>query len=166
MVLVLVGVVLLTRVYDSAAVEPLGAAAGLLSGLSYTMFIFGLKYAAPHGSPQAILAIAFTVPVIVLLLPANAGEIFSAVGSSSRLLFAALGILGAGLSFIFYVVGLRQTAPAVASILAMVEPVTASLFGVLILNESLIGTQIIGMIMILVTVTALSVASGYTKRRS
>jgi drug/metabolite transporter (DMT)-like permease len=73
-------------------------------------------------------------------------------------LFAILGVL-AGLSFILYIVGLNHTAPAVASILAMVEPVTASLFGVVVLNENLVGLQILGMGLILFTVTALSVNS-------
>jgi threonine/homoserine efflux transporter RhtA len=41
----------------------------------------------------------------------------------------------------------------------MVEPVTASLFGVVFLNENLAGPQILGMGLILVTVTVLSVYS-------
>ncbi|SJN13054.1 Permease of the drug/metabolite transporter (DMT) superfamily [Halomonas citrativorans] len=39
----------------------------------------------------------------------------------------------------------------------MVEPVTATLFGVVVLSETLVGPQILGMGLILVTVTALSV---------
>ncbi len=42
-----------------------------------------------------------------------------------------------------------------ASIVAMVEPVTASLFGVVVLDESLAALQILGMGLILLTVTAL-----------
>ena len=160
-IVVLTGIVLLTRVYEigGGGLRPIGVIAGLLSGLSYALFIFGLKYAAPHGSPQAILAIAFSVLVVVLSLPAQGGEIGAVLSSASWPLFGALGVLGAGISFIFYVVGLRHTAPAVASILAMVEPVTASLFGVAVLDERLIGPQIIGMVLILVTVTGLSVSS-------
>ncbi len=45
----------------------------------------------------------------------------------------------------------------------MVEPVTASLFGVLILDEGLAGLQVLGMALILVAVTTLSVYS--TRRR-
>jgi len=41
----------------------------------------------------------------------------------------------------------------------LVEPVTASLFGVVLLNEILRGPQILGMALILVTVTALSLHS-------
>ena len=159
--LVMVGVVLLTRVYQVGAegVSVIAAVAGLLSGLSYALFIFGLKFAAPHGSPQGILVIAFSVLVVLLLGPADGGEIVSVLGSASWFLFAALGVLGAGVSFIFYVVGLRRTAPAIASLLAMVEPVTASLFGVLVLDERLLTLQVIGMALILVTVTGLSVTS-------
>jgi drug/metabolite transporter, DME family len=70
-----------------------------------------------------------------------------------------VGVPGAGLSFIFYIVALNHTAPTAASIVAMIEPVTASLFGVVVLNESLAALQVLGMALILVTVTALSVYS-------
>ena len=158
---VMLGVVLLTGIYDIGAgdVTPIAAAAGLLSGLSYAVFIFGFKYAAPHGSPQAILVIAFAVLVSILFWLGDADQTVAVLSTPSWPLFAVLGVFGAGLSFILYIVGLKHTAPAVASIVAMVEPVTASLFGVVVLNESLAALQISGMGLILVTVTALSVYS-------
>lgn len=159
--LVMLGIVLLTGIYElgTGEVTPLAAAAGLLAGLSYALFIFGFKYAAPHGSPQAILVIAFTVLVTILIWLVDADQALAVLKTPSWPLFVVLGVLGAGLSFIFYIIGLNHTAPAVASIVAMVEPVTASLFGVVILNEVLVGLQIIGMALILLTVTALSVYS-------
>jgi DME family drug/metabolite transporter len=158
-VLVLVGIILLTRIYDIGAgnITPLGIVAGLLAGLSYAVFIFGFKYAAPHGSPQAILVIAFATLVTILFWTSDLHQTITAPQSPSWPLFVALGVLGAGVSFILYIIGLNHTAPAVASIVAMVEPVTASLFGVLVLGESIAGSQIVGMGLILVTVTALSV---------
>lgn len=156
---VILGIMLLTRIYEIGAggVTPIGIGAGLLSGLSYAVFIFGFKYAAPHGSPQAILAIAFAVLATILIWPSDADQVVAALGAPSWPLFAVLGVLGAGLSFILYIVGLHHAAPAVASIVAMVEPVTASLFGVVVLNETLVGSQICGMALILVTATTLSV---------
>lgn len=158
---VMVGIVLLTQIYDigSSGVTALGVGAGLLAGLSYAIFIFGFKYAAPHGSPQAILSIAFTVLVILLFWPGDVDQRVAALTTPDWPLFVALGVLGAGLSFVLYIIGLNHTAPAVASIVAMVEPVTASLFGVVVLNETLAGPQILGMVLILLTVTALSVFS-------
>jgi drug/metabolite transporter (DMT)-like permease len=160
-VLVMLGVALLTRIHEVGAgsVTAIGAGAGLLAGLSYAVFIFGFRYAAPHGSPQAILVIAFAVLVTTLIWPGDAEQTVAVLSAPSWPLFAVLGVLGAGLSFILYIVGLKYTAPAVASIVAMVEPVTASLFGVVVLHESLVGLQILGMGLILVTVTALGVGS-------
>ena len=160
MVAVLLGVVLLTGLYEMGAgdITPIAASAGLLAGLSYALFIFAFKYAAPHGSPQAILAIAFAVLVALLARLGDADQIAAVPGTPAWPLFVLLGVVGAGLSFFFYIVGLRHTAPAVASIVAMVEPVTASLFGVVLLHERLAGLQILGMGLILVTVTALSVS--------
>jgi drug/metabolite transporter (DMT)-like permease len=159
--LVMLGIVLLTQIYDIGAsgVTVIGVGAGLLAGLSYAIFIFGFKYAAPHGSPQAILSIAFAVLVVVLFWPSDSDQMIAALSTPDWPLFAGLGVLGAGLSFVLYIIGLNHTAPAVASIVAMVEPVTASLFGVVILNENLVGPQVFGMVLILLTVTALSVFS-------
>ncbi|WP_328185999.1 DMT family transporter [Marinobacter sp. OP 3.4] len=158
---VMVGIVLLTQVYDigSSGLTALGVGAGLLSGVSYALFIFGFKYAAPRGSPQAVLSIAFAVLTATLIGFGDIGQTLSVPMSSDWPLFLGLGVLGAGLSFILYVVGLNHTVPAVASVLAMVEPVTASLFGLVVFDESLAGLQFFGMGLILVMVTVLSVSS-------
>ncbi|KUJ72222.1 hypothetical protein AVO41_06330 [Thiomicrospira sp. WB1] len=161
MAVVSFGIVLLTQVYQSGAshVSFFGVIAGLLAGLAYAGFIFGLKYAAPHGSPQAILMIAFSVLVILLAGLVDGHEVMAAIQSQHVLWFAGIGVLGAGLSFILYVIGLHHTAPAVAAIIAMVEPVTASILGVWLLNQGLEPVQLLGMGLILATVTALSRAS-------
>lgn len=161
MAVVLIGIVLLTGIYDFRASDiPLFAAgAGLLSGASYALFIFGFKYASPHGSPQSILAIAFTVLSILLFAMGDAGQAADVLYAPTWPLFVLLGVIGAGLSFMLYVFGLGHTAPAIAAVVAMVEPVTASLFGVVVLDENLAGLQVLGMGLILATVTALSMKS-------
>ncbi|MBE91759.1 MAG: EamA family transporter [Idiomarina sp.] len=160
--LVMVGVVLLTRVYqmEGNSITLLGVATGLLSGLSLALFIFGFKYATQHGSPQAILTIAFLTLVVVLGVLIDPAEAAQVPGSVDWPLFAIIGVLGGGASFILYLIGLRRTPPALASIVATIEPVTASLFGVIILGEILAYSQVLGMLLILVTVTALGVYSG------
>ncbi|TVP57882.1 MAG: DMT family transporter [Halomonadaceae bacterium] len=164
-VVVMLGIGLLTQIYDIGAsgLTPIGVGAGLLAGLSYAVFIFGFKYAAPHGSPQAILSIAFAVLASLLIWPGDFNQTVAALSTPVWPLFLGLGVFGAGLSFVLYIIGLNHTAPAVASIVAMIEPVTASLFGVVVLNEYLVGAQILGMGLIVVTVTALSVKSSGNK---
>lgn len=159
--LVMAGVVLLTRVYqvDSGGITPIGVIAGLLSGMSLALFIFGFKYAARQGSPQAVLAIAFSTLTLILGTLIDIEEAGRVVNSVDWPLFAILGVLGGGASFILYIIGLRKTLPALASIVATIEPVTAALFGVIILGEVLAYTQVLGMLIILATVTALGVYS-------
>ena len=158
---VMVGIVLLTHVYTVglSGLSLIGVGAGLMAGFSYAVFIFGFKYAAPHGSPQTILSIAFAVLVAVLIMPSDVSQAFKGLASTDWLLFAALGVLGGGLSFVLYIIGLNYTAPAMAAIVAMVEPVTATLFSVLLLDERLATMQLVGMGIILLTVTALSVSA-------
>jgi len=155
---VLVGIALLTEIYDIGAsgVTLLGVAAGLLAGLSYAVFIFGFKYASQHGSPQAVLSIAFAVLVLVLVWPGDADQTTAVLSAADWPLFLGLGVFGAGVSFLLYVLGVERIAAATASIVAMVEPVTASLFGVVVLGERLGWLQVVGMGLILATVTALS----------
>ncbi len=156
---VLIGITLLTGAYntDSISVSFLGAAAGLAAGLAYALFIFGFKNASSIGKPQTTLTVAFFSFVLILLLLADKGEAAAALTSNDVGWFLLLGLVGAGISFILYVFGIRWTAPTTASMVAMVEPVTASLFGVLLLNDHLTVIQILGMVLILVTITVLSV---------
>lgn len=163
--LVMAGVVLLTQVYqlDAGAVSVVGVTAGLLSAVSYAVFIFGFGNAGRRGSPQAALTIALGVLVLVLFVPSDVGRLENALVSDAWPLFLALGVFGAGISFMLYIVGLKTTTPTLASIVAMVEPVTAALFGVIALGESLAIPQLLGVALILVTVTVLSARTPSTR---
>ncbi len=158
-VVVMIGIVLLTQVYsvEGSSVTPFAIIAGIVSALFYALFIFGFKYASPYGSTQGILVIAFSTLVVILLSLVQMDEVSRVFVSQSLPIFVALGVFGGGLSFIMYVNGINYTLPAIASIVAMIEPVTASLFGVLFLNEALDVVQVLGMVLILFAVTMLVV---------
>ncbi len=159
--IVLMGIALLTGAYNigslSSSFSFLGTAAGIAAGLSYTLFIFGFKNASSAGKPQASLTTAFFTFCLILFLIMDKGQAVQVLTSRDIGWFLLLGILGAGISFILYVVGIRRTTPTNASMVAMVEPVTASLFGVLLLGDSLTAMQLLGMVLILVTTTLFSV---------
>lgn len=158
-VVVLLGIFLLTGAYESGStsVTLVGVATGLGSGLSYALFIFSFKNASTFGKPQTTLSIAFFAFSLILLLFIDHHEAVSVIVSSDVGWFLLLGLVGAGVSFVFYVVGIKWTTPSTASMIAMIEPVTASLFGVLVFKDSLTFVQLIGMLLILATITILSV---------
>ncbi len=167
-VVVIFGIMLLTRLYDieGGSITPVGVITGLLAGVCYALFIFGFKYAAVYGKPQSVLMIAFTTLVTVLIVLGDRGQMVSALSSPDLRLFLLLGLLGGGVSFVIYFVGLKWTAPTIASILAMVEPVTATLFSIVVLHENLVSLQILGMALVLITVTVLSVYSNIHRAHS
>ncbi|MDQ0158338.1 DMT family transporter [Alkalibacillus salilacus] len=155
---VLIGIALLTGAYNPGAISVslIGVLAGLASGISYAVFIFGFKNAASFGKSPMTLTFAFLSFCFVLFFFIDHNEAANVVTSSDIGWFLLLGILGAGVSFIIYLVGLRMTAPTTASMVAMLEPVTASLFGVLLLGDHLGLVQFLGMVLILATVSLLS----------
>ncbi|CQR47534.1 putative DMT superfamily transporter inner membrane protein [Paraliobacillus sp. PM-2] len=156
---VLLGIIMLTGVYhtESVSVSLYGVAAGLASGLSYTLFIFGFKNASTIGKPQTTLTISFFTFCLVLLLFVDKGAVAAVATSDDIGWFLLLGVIGAGISFMLYLIGIRSTTAATASMVSMVEPVTASLFGVLLMGDHLSIIQFLGMVVILITITLLSV---------
>jgi DME family drug/metabolite transporter len=157
--LVIGGIVLLTGIFraGAGAVTMLGIATGLLAGVSYAFFIFGFKYAGEHGPASCVLALAFATASLVLLPMIDHRQAASVALSGDLGWFLLLGVVGAGSAFYCYVTGLRRTLPTTASIIAMVEPVTAALFGVLVLDQGLDAAQLAGMALILGAVTGLSI---------
>ncbi|MFW6298684.1 MAG: DMT family transporter, partial [Bacillota bacterium] len=156
--MVLLGIMLLTESYaiGSIPISFSGTLFGLASGLSYALFIFGFKNASTMASTKWILSVSFLVFSVILFMLMDTSQAKDALFSSDLIWFIMLGILGAGLSFILYVIGLRTTSPSTASIVAMVEPVTASIIGLLFLNNALSFPQGIGMVMILITIGLLN----------
>lgn len=156
--LVIAGIVLLTGSYniDTISTSIYGTFMGLASGLSYTLFIFGFKKASALGNAKSTLTFAFLVFSLILYILMDNQEAVEALGSEDMEWFLLLGLLGAGVSFFIYVIGLRHTPPTTASVVAMIEPVTASLIGILFLSNNLSGIQFLGMGLILVTIPLLS----------
>jgi len=153
---VVAGLALLTQIHATGAVSLWGIASGLLAGLSYALFLFGFRAALRHGTAPMVMAVALTTVVLALLPFVDGTALFGSLVSADLPWFVLLGVIGAGLSFNAYIVGLRRTVPTVAAVVAMVEPVTASLIGVLVLGETLSPLQLTGMAVILAAVVAVS----------
>lgn len=164
---VLLGVALLTELVGSGRLDGVslaGAAAGIFAGMAYAVFLFSFQNAASRTSTVTVLGIAFLVFLLALAPFVDHGELMAVPLSGDVHLFLLLGLFGAGLSFLFYVLGLRSTPPIAVSLVAAVEPVTASLFGLLVLGQGLGAGQWLGMVVILVTVSAMSIRRPSARR--
>ena len=113
-----------------------GLALGLGAGFFYALYsIFG-RYALAHYDSMTVTVwtFLFAGPAsLVLLRPAEMAAVFST--PRNWLLAAGLVVFSTVLPYIFYTAGLAKVESGRASIVASLEPVVASLAGVLIFGE-------------------------------
>ena len=161
--LVLAGVALLSGVFSRSAtgIGMSAVALGLLSGACYTLFIFGFQKAVAFGDIPVVMAAAFAVETVLLAAFAGAGIRPAAMQPIDAGLILVLGVLGGGVSFLFYIVGLKNSGATAAAVLGMAEPLTAAAFGFVVLGQSLSPRQILGAGILLVTVTWLQRRSSH-----
>jgi threonine/homoserine efflux transporter RhtA len=74
---------------------------------------------------------------------------------------AYLGVVPTAVAYALYILGLRTTSATAASIGALLEPLTATLLGVVFFGESLGATGLVGAILLIGAVTLLCVSPAH-----
>lgn len=126
----------------SVKLSPAGIILGLISGISYSLYsIFGAVILKKY-EPMVVTTYAFTicaVGVSLIAKPLLIPGIVEASGQASRflLLAPAMGFVTAFLTFLLYTLGLKYLDVSRAGILATVEPLVATLLGIIVYKESL-----------------------------
>jgi len=162
LVVILFGCALVSGVVgNTSGINAAGILFGLGSGFGYALYsIFG-RYALLRGySPQTIsfYTFAFCTLGCIPLVAYYSDISFSGLTHDPVIwLFAlALGILSCILPYWLYTKGLSGVTGATASMTATLEPVVATLFGVLLYREVLALWQFLGMILVLGGIILLS----------
>lgn len=134
-----------------------GILLGLGAGFFYALYsIFG-RYALAHYPPLTVTVwtFLFAGPAsLILLRPAELGAAFGA-GSGVWLTALELVVFSTAAPYILYTWGLARTEPGRASILASLEPVVASLAGVLVFGEPMGPLTVLGILCVLAGVAIL-----------
>lgn len=158
LVLTLVGCACVCGVFSGElSITVSGVLLGLGSGFFYALYsIFG-RCALAHYAPMTVTVwtFLFAGPAsLVLLCPA---ELAAAFGPNPGLLLTALGLVvfSTAAPYILYTWGLARTEPGKASIMASLEPVVASLAGVLFFGEPMGPLTAAGILCVLAGVTIL-----------
>jgi drug/metabolite transporter (DMT)-like permease len=149
--LTLVGCACVCGVFSGdLTVTSLGILLGLGSGFFYALYsIFG-RYALAHYSSMTVTVwtFLFAGPAsLVLLRPSELAAAFQA--PSMWLLALGLVVCSTVAPYILYTRGLAQVEPGQASIMASMEPVVASLAGVLVFGEPLSLLTVVGICFVL-----------------
>ncbi|KPB02668.1 EamA family transporter [Ahrensia marina] len=135
--------------------DALGIIAGLLGSASMALgTVLSRKWQPP------VSALTFTAWQLtaggLLLLPfvVWAPTQWSTITHTNVLGLGYLGLIGAGLTYFIWLRGIRKLQPSAVSILGFLSPISASLLGWLVLNETLTPVQGLGMVIVLISVFA------------
>ena len=136
----------------SLTLTPLGLLLGVASGFFYGLYSIFARYALAHYSPITVTYYTFVFAGLGSLALIRPGELAALGQGSVAGLALGLVVVATVLPYLFYTGGLAKVDSGRAAILASVEPVVASLVGVLVFDEPMSWGVLLGLVCILATV--------------
>lgn len=132
---------------NPAGMNMIGMIMGLVSGILYALMIITSRYLRDYysGTAQAAWSIIINLVVFSPYLAATPGGVLL----EDLYLLVLFGLVPTALGSILYLNGLRHIRAQSASIISLLEPVSAVIFAFLILNEPLSFTIMLGGALIL-----------------
>lgn len=130
-----------------------GVLAGLGSGLGYALYsIFG-RYALKKYDAITVTLYTFIFASIGLIPFTNMKEMISLFSNVNALYYAvALVLIGTILPFMLYTKGLSYLETSKASIIATLEPIVATIIGIILYSEPLTLFKILGISLVIFAV--------------
>jgi DME family drug/metabolite transporter len=132
----------------------LGVALELGAGLSYAAYAVTVKGLVDRAPPLTIAAVTFSIAAVTLL-PLLALE-RPAADARGWTLLVYLGVVPTAVAYALYAIGLRTTRVTVSGVLTLLEPLTATLLGVLFFGDRLGQVGAVGAALLLVAVLGLT----------
>jgi len=158
--LMIVGCALVSGVVGGVEFNLWGVVLGLSSGLCYSGYNIFTRIEMMKGYKSLSATMyCFIVMCIVAMLTCNPIELVSITVSKPLEivpLIIGIGVVTAVLPYLFYTMALREIPAGTASALAIIEPMAATVFSVIIFNEKLTAISATGIVLILVAVFALN----------
>lgn len=163
--MVLAGALLVTGAWRTLGpdVEAVGIALGLAAGLAYATYTaIGKRIRGRYDTLTTILW-AYGIGAAVLAVAAPPWTVMFR-HDDARLLMVLMALGPTLLAAAFFYIGLRHVEASAASMLATIEPVVATLLGLLWLGEAVSGDAVVGIALILGAAVWLSRGGGVRAR--
>jgi DME family drug/metabolite transporter len=143
------GVVALNWPSGDNTVSILGVAFAMAAALGYSLQATGMGMISKRHTPFQCVAPMFTIGTI-FQAPLSYGKDFSFL-QDPVLLMGALygGIVTVALAYAFFIYGIARIGAATAVTVGLMEPLTASILGVVLLGETVSAVGLIGSVLIL-----------------
>jgi DME family drug/metabolite transporter len=143
-VLAIAGCTLLLATGGAVNVNPLGILLALGAGTSYAAYTLAIKILLAGRSPDAVVAVVFSLGALLLAPFLVFAELSWLAGPRGVLVVLHLGLIATALSYRLFARGLETVPVATAVTLSLAEPLTAALLGVVVLGERLTPPALAG----------------------
>lgn len=142
---------------DNGKFNPVGVIFGLCSGIAYSLYSVIGKVILKKYDKVTLMAYNFIFAAVGALFIADIPKTAEIIGRNmySLISILLLAVIGTVLPFMMYTIGLKNTNASKAAVLCCIEPVTAAIVSVFILNEPMSFIQIIGIGIIMFTIILL-----------
>ena len=133
----LVGCALVSGITEGFSIDPLGALLAVGSGICYAAYNIISKIGMKHGSsPRSASLYAYIVMSICAMSIAGPVNIVrQATDVKAWILFVLLGVITFFAPFFLYVLSLRKLPAGTASSLAIIEPMSATVYAMIFFGE-------------------------------
>ena len=144
-----------------------GAALALGAGLAYSLYAVVSKRALSEAEPLGLAALTFAVAAVALapLVAARWGEAVALLARGGlQLLY--LGVVATAAAYWLYTTALKSIPASAAVVVGLIEPLTATLLGVLLFHERLGAAGWAGGVLLLAAVALLGLLPSGPARAS
>lgn len=162
-VIAIVGCALVSGVASGITLNAKGLIFGILSGFTYSLYgILTTFYMKKNTNRLTFAALNFLFATLGVIAISDPIDIVRKVAATDSLLktlgfFVLFGICTAVFPFLLYTLGLSGVRPDVASILAFSEPLTAAVFGIVVLKQPFDKYQGIGIALVTAAIVILNI---------
>jgi DME family drug/metabolite transporter len=133
----------------------LGALLALGAGLSYAIGSIIAKVGVATLEPLQVAAVGFSIAAVLLSPAVLLTPSLPALAAGMPFLLY-LGLVPTGIAYAIYMIGLRRTQATVAGIAVLLEPLTATLLGVVVFREAFGWLSALGALLLLGAIGLLS----------
>ena len=138
---------------DSGLLSPKGILIGVLAGIGYALYTVFTRYALNYGyNPLTIQFYTFLCGAIAGLFLVDFGQIQVAIQNSPMVIIGTgvlTGLLVTAIPNVLYSTGLKYIDNGKASVMASVEPVMATIFGIIVFNEIPTMLGFVGIVLVI-----------------
>ena len=150
------GVVALNWPSGDSTVNVLGIGFALAAAFGYSLQATGMGMISTRHTPYQCVAPMFTIGTI-FQAPLSYGKDFTFLQDPVLLLGALYGgVVTVALAYAFFIYGIARIGAATAVTVGLMEPLTASILGVVLLDETVSVVGIVGSVLILIGLVVVS----------